>query len=153
MESHPEEDDYSKHQHQCSNAFLGLSGSKLFDSRIVVLCLFDRLHRVGKPTLTCKIYNTAHNQRYTGNTEAKTIAAIEGLQIVRVNVSSIIYKAFAGKILIGNPLGHGGGKHSTDVDGHVKQRKGIVATVSILWFIIEIAYHDLQISLEQSCTE
>ncbi len=121
MESHPEENDHRKNKHQSGDTFLGFSRCKLLNGSIAVLCLLDSLHSMGKPALASKIDNSAQNQRYAGYTKAKAIAAIEGFQIAWINIGSIVDETFAGKILIGNPLGHRGCKHSTNVDGHVEQ--------------------------------
>ena len=45
------------------------------------------------------------------------------------------------------------GKQGTDVNGHVEDREARVALSSILRVVVEVAHHDLEVTLEESRTE
>ena len=44
-------------------------------------------------------------------------------------------------------------EQSTDIDGHIENWETGVALVGILRIIIEVAHHNLQVTLEQACSE
>lgn len=52
-----------------------------------------------------------------------------------------------------HPNGCAGGKHGTDVYGHVEDAESRITAVFILRVVVEIAYHYLQVALEQACSE
>ena len=47
---------------------------------------------------------------------------------------------------------HGSGRceHRTDIDCHVEEGEGGVATVSILRVVVQVAYHHLQVAFEET---
>ena len=51
---------------------------------------------------------------------------------------------------VGDALGHRGGEHGADVDGHVEQAERGVTLRRVLRVVVEVAHHDLQVALEQA---
>ena len=62
----------------------------------------------------------------------------------------IISEAVHAQHVISHLGGRRGGKQRTDVDGHVEEAERRVALVPVLWRIIEVADHDLQVAFEKS---
>ena len=49
--------------------------------------------------------------------------------------------------------GCGRREHGTDIDSHIEEAEAAVALVGILWCVIELANHNLEVALEESRSE
>lgn len=51
---------------------------------------------------------------------------------------------------VGHRLGHRGGEHGADVDGHVEEAEGRIALGGVFRIVVEVAHHHLQIAFEKA---
>ena len=145
MECHPEEYHYSHYQTEAYDTFLCLGGSKFIgNSDILGVCLTFNLLTATDYMTECEHASIVH-----GNREYQRCTSYSKCIVIRV--------CLAGTKRVLCPVhqldGSCGSKHSTDIDGHVEQLETRVTLLGILRFIVEVAHHYLEVTLEQTCTK
>ena len=141
MESHPEEDHHGKHHEQRDHTFLCLLGAERLHLCTAgsSLLLGSVLH-VLEPRAASVVDDYAQYQRGASHHECEVITVVH---------------AVAQRLLCPRHDLHGccRGEHCTDVDCHIEQRECCVTAVGVLRIVVQVAYHHLQVALEQTCAQ
>ena len=141
MESHPEEDNNCKDEAKCHDALFGFFLRELFYRSSIGSSSLLR-------TTLCMTEGRTENV-IDGDRQDERSASYCKREVVGV-VRAIAQR---GLCILLNLNGSGRCKQGTDVDGHVENRETRVALVLILRVVVEVAHHDLQVALKQTCTK
>ena len=142
MECHPEEDNNCKDEAEANDAFLGvvLCRNFRFLSLDSLVGLLRCAYHMSEGLLAQIIDKDRGNHADASNGKGKVIGV--GFAVTERRLC---------------PVHDGNGsrrsKQSTNVDGHVEERETTVALVGKLRSIIEVAHHDLQVALEEACSQ
>ena len=144
MESHPEENDNGKDEAEAYDALLRLGGRKLGLCGRGILRLFGLLFFLRDDMLIGAaegiVDGDGDNQAQAGYDEGKMVRVCLAHAKLRLSITHHLD-------------GGGGGKHGTDVDGHIEEREATVALVGIFRVVIQTSDHHLEVALEESCAE
>ena len=142
MECHPEEDNHSKDETEANDALLRVVLGRNF----CFLCLFldssllRCANHVSKGTFAQIVDKDRGNHAHAGHGKGKVIGI--GLAVTERRLCPVH-----------NSNGCRGCKQSADVDGHIEEGEARVALVGKLRIVIEVAHHDLQVALEETCSK
>ena len=141
VESHPEENHHGEYQTQSYDTLLGLFLRQLFDgSSVSGCCLLLATLRMTECRTEHIIDGNRQNQRSTCHSKREVISVVRRIAQCRL---SIFF----------NLDGCRRCKQCTDIDGHVENGESRVALVGILWIVIQVAHHHLEVAFEQSRAE
>ena len=143
MEGHPEENHHSKHQTQGHDALFGLFLRQFFASGRTAG------HGLGLLLAALSMTESAAEQVVDSDREDERGTGYCKREVI--GIVARIAQAHLGILL--DLDGSRRSKECTDVNGHVEDREARVALVLVLRIVVEVAYHHLQVSLEQAGTE
>ena len=142
MECHPEEDNHSEYQAQSNNTLsrLFLCQLRLCTCSLSFVCLTLSTFNMTECPTEDVIDSYREDQRCTSDSKCEMVTVINAC-------SEILLRP------LHNTNGCCRSEKSTDIDSHVEQRESGIALVRILWIIVKIAYHHLEVTLKQTCSK